>query len=255
MSPSLELSPPRHSFSHSRLSAAVLCLAVASCTATPEVIRGEDRDVFVPRVRASLPLGDVDDEDAFEVELELASYAGDFTQTLEAFEFIQLDDLRIDGPGAVETEFALTTASLGLHKRLDTDGPLAFGWAAGVEVTHLDIEVSSGALRESDVHVSLGPRFALELAFEMRDDLEVFARDAFFFGTNDTYQTVLDLGAAWRAHPSFGLIAGWHFGYLEDSDDSDGRSRIELRSSGPFVTLALSLPRRGRAEPVMRRSD
>jgi len=222
---------------------------VSSCTATPEDIEGEDRGVFSPRLRASLPLGDASDEDPLELELELANDSGDFTQALEPFEFVQLDDLRIDGPGEVETEFSLSTAFLGLHRRIDMDGGLAFGWAAGVEVTHLDIEVSSGALRESDVHDALGPRFALELAFEMREDLEVFARDAFFFGTNDTYHTVLDLGASWQAHPSFGLIAGWHFGYLEDDVDSGGRSRIELRSSGPFVTLAFSLPRRGRAEP------
>jgi hypothetical protein len=44
------------------------------------------------------------------------------------------------------------------------------------------------------------------------------------------------------------LIAGWHFGYLEDDVDSGDRSRVELRSSGPFVTLSFSLPRRGRAE-------
>jgi hypothetical protein len=245
MSPSLV---PRRDERRRAPSLGFLCLALASsCTATPEVIEGEDREVFAPRLLASLPLGSSSDEHPLALDLELANDTGDFSQTLEATEFVQLDDLRIDGPGEVETEFSLSTASLALHKRLDSDGRLSFGWAAGVEWTHLDIEVSSGALKESDVRDALGPRFALELAFEMRDDLEAFARDAFFFGSSDTYQTVLDLGAAWRVHPSFGLIFGWHFGYLEDGDDSTERSRIELRSSGPFVTLALSLPRR--AEP------
>jgi len=245
MSPTLD---PRRDELRRAPSVGLLCLALASsCTATPEVIRGEDRDVFAPRFLASLPVASLRDEHPLALELELAHDGGDFSQTLDPLEFIQLDDLRIDGPGEVETEFSLSTASLGLHKRLDSDGHLSFGWAAGLEVSHLDIEVSSGALRESDVHDALGPRVAFELAYELRDDLEAFARDSFFFGTNDTYQTVLDLGASWRALPSLGLIAGWHFGYFEDGDDSDGRSRIELRSSGPFVTLAVSLPRR--AEP------
>jgi hypothetical protein len=195
-----------------------------------------------------MPLGDASDEHPLELELEVASEMGDFEQTLEPFEFVKLDDLRIDGPGEVETEFSLSTAALSLHRRVDMGDGLEFGWAAGVAATHLDLEVSSGALKESDVHDAFGARVAFELAYEMRDDLEVFARDAFFFGTNDTYQTVLDLGAGWRAHPSFGLIAGWHFGYLEDDVDSGDRSRVELRSSGPFVTLSFSLPRRGRAE-------
>jgi len=229
---------------------AVLLLAVASsCEASPEVIRGEDRDVFAPRLRASLPLGDAGDDDPLELELEVANYAGDFTQTLEPFEFIQLDDLRIDGPGEVEAEFVLTTASLGLHQRIDTESRFSLGWAAGLEVSRLDIEVSSGALTESDLRHALGPRVAVELAFELREELEVFARHGVFLGSPDTYLTVLDLGAAWRALPSLGLIAGWHFTYLEESDDSDERSRIELRSSGPFVTLALSLPRRRHAGP------
>ena len=228
---------------------AALCLALASsCTATPENIEGEDRGVFSPRFRTTLPLGDASDEHPLELELELANDTGDFTQILEPFEFVQLDDVRIDGPGEVETEFSLSTASLGLHRRIDLGGNLELGWAAGVGFTHLDVEVSSGALEESDAHDAFGPRVAFELALEMREDVELFARDAFFFGTNDTYQTVLDLGAAWRAHPAFGLTAGWHFGYLEDDVDSGERSRIELRSSGPFVTLGFSLPRRGRVE-------
>lgn len=228
----------------------MLCLAAASsCEATPEVIEAEDRHVFAPRLRASLPLGDARDENPLELELELANYTGDSTQTLEAFEFIQLEDLRIDGPGEVETEFALTTASLGLHQRIDLDGRFSFGWAAGLEVSRLDIEVSSGALTEADLRHAFGPRVAVDLALELREELEAFARHSIFLGLSDTYLTVLDLGTAWQVRPSFGLIAGWHFGYLEDSDDSDGRSRIELRSSGPFVTLAFSLPRRRHAEP------
>lgn len=223
----------------------LLLVLVSSCVvATPDPIRGEDHSVFAARLRASLPIGTVRDDGSDTLDLELTRDEGAFTQTLEGIDFIRLDDIRIDAPAEVEAEFELTTASVMFHRHIDSDSRLSGGWAAGLGVSRLDLEVSAGVLRESDVRTAMGPVMAGELVFEMSQDLDAFTRLTLTAGFPSTYLNMLDVGAQWRPLPHLGVIAGWHFGYFELTEESDTRSNIEIRSRGPFVTLAFVLPRK-----------
>ncbi len=146
------------------------------------------------------------------------------------------------GPTRVTADYDLYVGTLAprggfwIYEIVGIDGFLGAG------INYLDLELESGASRESDTSVAGGPAFGGQLTVPAPFDwLTVYAKAGvlFGFGDGDTSLSNKEVGLTVSPVPGLGIIAGWRWWDYEEEHYGSGAD-IDLRLSGPMAGLQLT---------------
>ncbi len=148
------------------------------------------------------------------------------------------------GPTRVTADYDLYVGTLAprggfwIYEIVGIDGFLGAG------INYLDLELESGASRESDTSVAGGPAFGGQLTVHLPapfDWLTVYAKAGvlFGFGDGDTSLSNKEVGLTVSPVPGLGIIAGWRWWDYEEENYGSGAD-IDLRLSGPVAGLQLT---------------
>lgn len=175
---------------------------------------------------------------------------GDFSQRLDSGRSVRLDTVTINGPADVAVAFDLTRVYFGVRAAKPERNGITVSALFGLTLTELEVEARAGLLHESDRKTGFGFLFGVGAAIELRPSFDAFVdfsvAPQLAEGWDSVSLITLDLGLAADLANGCTLAAGWrHWRYAYSVGDDGGfffgspDSDVDLRLSGPFVTLQL----------------
>jgi len=238
-----------------------LALLAFGCASDGDKLEADDRGVFFPTLRASF---DVDRQgpasfkrgpaeysmswDA-SIDAEVSRGEGETTDRVDSGDEIRIGDLRIDGPADLEIDHSIALASVAFAATLRSQRGLLLRGFAGVGYSRLDLDIDTGAQKQSEEISAVGPMIGGRIGWYAGPTLGVYAQASQRIGFPSEFQSViidqLELGfeifpttglalfAAWRGLSYEGDGGGDHWHHGHDSD-------LDLDLSGPVAGLSLS---------------
>jgi hypothetical protein len=190
---------------------------------------------------ASVPLGD---DPTKRLRVRGSTANGNFVQTLDPDERIQVDETRIGGPADVDGEVDLAYYSIAFGSDRDPAGVLAGQtWQTyylGVAQTEFDLRLENDrqVFVKSDGSTELYLQYGLRYA--VSEDL-LFGFDwAFSFGREFSGISEIDLLLDYRLVRQVYLSGGYRwFNYVYADEDEDSNLEVDFR--GPSIGLRLAL--------------
>lgn len=218
----------------------VATLAFASACVNVVSIDADDRTRFA-HLELSAPLGD---DEQWRVQLRASSSDGEFDQSLDSGDRIEIGDNSIGGPATVAGKLdlvyysiAIGTSTPGWELRADDS---RFVYYLGIAMTEFDLEMSDGTARfgERDGTTELFGRWAIDIA---ANDVANFGFSwAASFGPDLSGINEVDLKFAYELASPLRVAGGYRwleYNYAEKDDES----HIEVDFHGPYFALELAL--------------
>lgn len=207
-------------------------------------IEGEDENVVFPLARASwelIPNTRGEEMEAVEgtltLDLEAAYTEADFNQNLSSGRSINFDHVEFPGPSRVAGDADLITASASVRGGMMILEQLRLEGILGVGLSHMDLELESGATRERDINTAVGPLFGARFTWQPLTAAGLYAQGTVLAGVEHTSVAVGEVGIVLTPIRPVSIVGGWRWlGYREDRSRSD----VDLDLSGPIVGLQVT---------------
>jgi hypothetical protein len=242
--------------SRSRVLLAALALSVSfalpACVVPKEKIEGEDRGVFLPSARCSVdllrepaastaPARPRGRDFRLLLDLDVGYGQGEFTQHVGPGQVVSLGGPQFTGD--VDVEFSLLRALVDVRAVNRWENGLGLDGFVGIGVGDLDVELSQGALSDSENYTSYGPVIGGAASLRTWDALRIYVEASFGYGVASGVEWIgtrtLDVGAELALGRQASLAAGWRQLVYEAELDDFVASDMELELSGPFLALRL----------------
>ena len=215
-----------------------------------EDIKGVDRSVFFPSLRATLDFdrearkeGSSERPIRVQAEFDYVYVSGRSSQDLRSSTFIDFRGTKIDGPAHVKADYMIESFS-------------AAGKVGGEILPHLRLEgILGGACylfhmgleaETASVHggtFTVGPMVGLQLALEPFSGLTLYGRTTSGFGLFGRIPSdviSVEAGLSIRLARSLSLAGGWRKLRYRENDLYEQDSTVDLSSSGPMAGIHLS---------------
>lgn len=219
-----------------RLPGLVIALALASGCSNVVSIDADDRTRF-SHLDVSLPL---DHRKQWRIQLRAATTDGDFNQSIDPGERIEIDEQSIPGPRALRGRLDLTYYSVALATVVEEPtlqaGKVRGHYAIGIAQTEFELELSdaTSSFRDDDVTTELYVQGGLSV--DLGDALRFGLALAASAGSNLSGLTEIDLDLTYVLPGPLRVSGGYRwleYQYAEKEDESN----IEVDFHGPYLGL------------------
>lgn len=206
-----------------------------------ENVQGSD-DVFFPTFRATVGILPPE-EGALAAEIDFASGAGKSSQRIGSGDFLNFEDLSLDGPAELSADYKLKAASFAIRGGVRFNNGAAIEGIGGLGFLDFDLELESGGIVEHDKTFTVGPILGAQLTLQPISRLNLYGRGSLTAGSKAGLFAG-ELGAEINPFPHFAVFGGWRWwNYIEtrgDQDEDDEKADIELTLSGPTAGIRLT---------------
>lgn len=227
--------------------AALLAATLAGCATDHTTIDVDDRSVFIPSARVSVPLSKQQEppsepQTGHAIEIGYTQTKGSSSQSLGAGQ----DAIRFGGqsfnpPREVQYEFDYKHAELHYRYRkfLSTSPNLGFEVLGGVVNSRLDLSASSLAQRAHEKLSSAGLSGGVGAIWKLRPETSLQARYS-AFAASETRGNRTELFAVQALGANASVRGGYTWWYVRaDPVSFDPGSEVAVRFRGPAISLDL----------------
>lgn len=237
-----------------RLLAVAFAACASACVTPNERIEGEDQGGLIPALRLSADLlrrpAPTDGVEApapkhfrLLLDVEVSRAEGDFDQRVVPPGAISLGGQSFSGN--VDVDFALLSSSVDVRAASRFPNGLGIDGFVGLASQRLDIELSQGAVDDSERISTLGPMVGARLSWTTLERLCLFAEGRVAIGFGDGTESVgvqtWQVGADLLLAPHVTLMGAWRDVHYEAEFDDFQASDIEIDVAGPLLSLGFSI--------------
>ncbi|SRR5260221_1611453 len=225
--------------------AALVAATLAGCVTKSTTIDVDDRSVFIPSVRVSVPLSKQQEphsepQTGHALEIGYTQTKGSGSQSLGAGqEAIRFGGQTFNPPRELQYEFDYKHAELYYRYRifLRSRPSLGFEVLAGIVNSRLDLSASSPGQRAHERLSSAGLSSAVGAIWKLRPETNLQARYSYFAASETRgYRAELSAGQALGANAS--IRGGYTWWYVRaDPVSFDPGSEVAVRFRGPAASL------------------
>lgn len=204
-----------------------------------KTIRGKDRDVFFPLLRATIPLGDQRDgwvtKSDLAMEMDFSTGKGNASQSLPFGEQVSLGGTVFTGPVVIHQSFTLDYSSLAIRKGTSRDTPLYADLLFGLLYTRMELKLETSTLSARDYYTDVGFLFGVGVGYELLENATLELRLS-FDGALDRKMNTAELLVTYWLTRNAGVMGGGRYWKYRRSRTSSDR---ELVWQGYAAGLAL----------------